>query len=166
MIALNRFNRMAEDEAMVLLTPCVAVPEWSTPLICQRPYANRADLLQVARQAMHNWGEKELNQALCAHPRIGEKPTETQAHAVLSRQEQSGVDHSDDMLSQALKEGNALYEECFGRLFLIRAKRRSGEEILQALMRRLQYSNAEDMQEALEQLREITLLRLEGMISE
>ncbi|MBH8469800.1 OHCU decarboxylase, partial [Klebsiella pneumoniae] len=50
--------------------------------------------------------------------------------------------------------------------FLIRAKGRSGEEILQALRARLENSDAQEVQAALEQLREITLLRLEGVISE
>ncbi len=51
-------------------------------------------------------------------------------------------------------------------MFLIRAKGRSGEEILQALHARLENSDAQEVRAALEQLREITLLRLEGVISE
>ncbi len=50
-----------------------------------RPFASRHALLQAARKAMANW-EDELNAALSAHPRIGEKPTGGQAHAALSRQ--------------------------------------------------------------------------------
>ncbi len=69
-------------------------------------------------------------------------------------------------LAQALREANARYEARFGRVFLIRAKGRSGEEILQALHARLENSDAQEVRAALEQLREITLLRLEGVISE
>ncbi|MGA6508620.1 2-oxo-4-hydroxy-4-carboxy-5-ureidoimidazoline decarboxylase, partial [Klebsiella sp. K769] len=103
---------------------------------------------------------------LSAHPRIGEKPTGSQAHAALSRQEQSSVDSENERLAQALREGNARYEARFGRVFLIRAKGRSGEEILQALTRRLQHTSDEEVAEALAQLREITMLRLEGVIGE
>jgi 2-oxo-4-hydroxy-4-carboxy-5-ureidoimidazoline decarboxylase len=49
---------------------------------------------------------------------------------------------------------------------LIRAKGRSGEDILQALDARLKNSDAQEVQAALAQLREITLLRLEGVVSE
>jgi hypothetical protein len=42
----------------------------------------------VAREAMGDWGENDLNAALSAHPRIGEKPSGSQAHATMSRQEQ------------------------------------------------------------------------------
>jgi 2-oxo-4-hydroxy-4-carboxy-5-ureidoimidazoline decarboxylase len=129
-------------------------------------FASRHALLQTAREAMDYWGEDELNAALSAHPRIGEKPTGGQAHAALSRQEQSAVDSENERLAQALQEGNARYEARFGRVFLIRAKGRSGEAILQALTRRLQHTADEEVTEALAQLREITMLRLEGVIGE
>ena len=166
MIALRQFNRLSHDEAVALLAPCVAIPAWSDTLVSLRPFACREALLQVAREAMADWGENDLNAALSAHPRIGEKPTGSQAHATMSRQEQSAVDSDNEKLAQALREGNARYEARFGRVFLIRAKGRSGEEILQALTRRLQHTADEEVPEALAQLREITMLRLEGAIGE
>lgn len=45
-------------------------------------------------------------------------------------------------------------------------QRRSGDEMLQALTRRLQHTADEEVAEALAQLREITMLRLEGVIGE
>ncbi|WP_275430038.1 2-oxo-4-hydroxy-4-carboxy-5-ureidoimidazoline decarboxylase, partial [Klebsiella aerogenes] len=84
-------------------------------------------------------------------------PAGSQAHAALSRQEQGSVDDRDAALAQALKEGNARYEARFGRVFLIRAKGRSGDEILAALSRRLQNSERAEVEDALAQLREITL---------
>lgn len=166
MIALNHFNQLSGEEAASLLAPCVAVPGWTEALASGRPWRNRHELLSAAQQLMAAWGEAELNQALSAHPRIGEKPVGQQAHAALSRQEQGSVNDRDASLTQALKEGNARYEARFGRVFLIRAKGRSGEEILHALSRRLYNSDSEEVQEALAQLREITLLRLQGVIGE
>ncbi|HCI4632962.1 TPA: 2-oxo-4-hydroxy-4-carboxy-5-ureidoimidazoline decarboxylase [Klebsiella quasipneumoniae subsp. quasipneumoniae] len=166
MIALRQFNRLSHDEAVALLAPCVAIPAWSDTLVSLRPFACREALLQVAREAMADWGENDLNAALSAHPRIGEKPTGSQAHATMSRQEQSAVDSDNEKLAQALREGNARYEARFGRVFLIRAKGRSGEEMLQALTCRLQHTADEEVAEALAQLREITMLRLEGAIGE
>ena len=166
MIALSQFNSLSKDEAAGLLAPCVAIPAWGETLVSLRPFASRHALLHAARKAMANWGEDELNAALSAHPRIGEKPTGCQAHAALSRQEQSSVDSENERLAQALREGNARYEARFGRVFLIRAKGRSGEEMLQALTRRLQHTADEEVAEALAQLREITMLRLEGVIGE
>lgn len=166
MIALKHFNQLDNDAAAALIAPCAAIPTWTAALVQGRPYADRPALLGAAWEAAQAWGEAELVQALSAHPRIGEKPGGQQAHAALSRQEQGSVDASDARLAQALREGNARYEARFGRVFLIRAKGRSGEAILAALEQRLKNSDAQEVAESLAQLREITLLRLEGAISE
>lgn len=166
MIALHDFNHLPEKEALARLHPCVALPGWAKALAHGRPYASRDELFSTAKALMQRWDEAALAQALSAHPRIGEKPAGARAEAALSRQEQGAVNESDADLAQALREGNARYEARFGRVFLIRAKGRSGENILQILNARLANSDAQEVQAALEQLREITLLRLEGVISE
>ncbi|RRE05601.1 2-oxo-4-hydroxy-4-carboxy-5-ureidoimidazoline decarboxylase [Klebsiella pneumoniae] len=143
----------------------MAIPAWGETLVSLRPFASRHALLQAARKAMANWGEDELNAALSAHPRIGEKPTGGQAHAALSRQEQSAVDSENERLAQALREECPLRSPLWPGV-LIRAKGRSGDEMLQALTRRLQHTADEEVAEALAQLREITMLRLDGVIGE
>lgn len=166
MIALHEFNYLSHEKALALIHPCVALPGWADALVVGRPYASRDELFSTAKALTQSWDEAALTQALSAHPRIGEKPAGSQAEAALSRQEQGAVNDRDAALAQALREGNARYEARFGRVFLIRAKGRSGEDILQALHARLENSDAQEIRAALEQLREITLLRLEGVISE
>ncbi|MEE9660688.1 2-oxo-4-hydroxy-4-carboxy-5-ureidoimidazoline decarboxylase [Enterobacter cloacae complex sp. CARB60] len=166
MIALHEFNHLPHEKALALIHPCAALPGWADALTLGRPYASRDELLSTAKALTHAWDEAALTQALGAHPRIGEKPAGSQAEAALSRQEQGAVNEGDADLARALREGNARYEARFGRVFLIRAKGRSGEDILQALHARLENSDAQEVRAALEQLREITLLRLEGVISE
>ncbi|MBJ3779178.1 2-oxo-4-hydroxy-4-carboxy-5-ureidoimidazoline decarboxylase [Enterobacter asburiae] len=166
MIALHDFNHIPHEKALALIHPCVALPGWADALVRGRPYASRDELFRTAKALTRAWDEAALTQALSAHPRIGEKPAGSQAEAALSRQEQGAVNEGDAALARALREGNARYEARFGRVFLIRAKGRSGEDILQALHARLENSDAQEVRAALEQLREITLLRLEGVISE
>lgn len=166
MIALHEFNHLPHEKALALIHPCVALPGWADALALGRPYANRDELFSTAKALTQAWDDAALAQALSAHPRIGEKPAGSQAEAALSRQEQGAVNEGDADLAQALREGNARYEARFGRIFLIRAKGRSGEDILQAQRVRLENSDVQEVQVALEQLREITLLRLEGVISE
>ncbi|MBM3071234.1 2-oxo-4-hydroxy-4-carboxy-5-ureidoimidazoline decarboxylase [Enterobacter sp. RHBSTW-00994] len=166
MIALNDFNRLEHDEAVACLRPCVAIESWSEALADARPFASLSALFDYGHGISLAWDEAALAQALSAHPRIGEKPAGQQTHAAMSRQEQSAVNDCDADLTQSLREGNARYEARFGRVFLIRAKGRSGEAILQALEQRLKNSDAEEVQSALTQLREITLLRLEGVVGE
>lgn len=165
MIALHDFNHLPDEDALALLRPCVAIPAWAEALVRGRPYPSRGALFNAATAQAQTWDVTALAQALSAHPRIGEKHTGSQAEAALSRQEQGAVNDRDAALAQALREGNARYEARFGRVFLIRAKGRSGEDILQALHARLENSEVQEVQVALEQLREITLLRLEGVIN-
>ena len=84
----------------------------------------------------------------------------------MSRSEQAGVDPSDAAVADALARGNREYEEKFGRVFLIRAAGRSAQDILAALDQRLTNSAEEEDRIVAQQLREIAVLRLEGVISE
>lgn len=63
-------------------------------------------------------------------------------------------------LATSMAEANAAYEERFGRIFLIRAAGRSPEEMLAELKRRLGNDELTEATEAIEQLRQIALLRL------
>ena len=72
---------------------------------------------------------------------------------------------ADAALKQAMLAGNQAYEARFGRVFLIRARGRSGEEMLAQLQRRLSHDEETETREALQQLREITLLRLKESLT-
>lgn len=84
----------------------------------------------------------------------------------MSRSEQAGVDPADTASVEALAQGNRDYEEKFGRVFLIRAAGRTAPEILQSLKERLENAPAEEDIIVAQQLREIAVLRLEGLITE
>ncbi|MCT4701003.1 2-oxo-4-hydroxy-4-carboxy-5-ureidoimidazoline decarboxylase [Enterobacteriaceae bacterium H20N1] len=147
------------------MSPCVALPEWTKNVVAQRPYDSLRALTESAAQLTQAWNRNDLLLALSTHPRIGEKAQGSSKEAVLSQGEQSAVNTRNSALSLALVQGNAEYEARFGHVFLIRAKGRSGEEILAELQRRLHNSPAKEEAEALEQLRQITLLRLEGVFA-
>lgn len=164
--ALTRFNQVEHDAAVGMLAPCVALPLWCEQLAAARPWISYAPLRERAQALMQTWTQADLVQALSAHPRIGERVPGTTREAALSRDEQSGVNGSDAALAQALVQANADYEARFGHVFLIRASGRSGQDILLALRRRLANSREQEAAEALEQLRQITLLRLDGLFEE
>ena len=67
-------------------------------------------------------------------------------------------------VAAAIAEGNRSYEQKFGHVFLIRAAGRSREEILAALHTRLAHTPEEEQLVIGQQLREIAVLRLEGLI--
>ncbi len=163
-MGLPEFNAADENVAESLLRPCLDVDRWIAEIVADRPYVDKAELLDRADRAAEPLTTEEIEGALAQHPRIGETPQTTSAEAAHSAAEQSGLDIGGDVKAR-LAAGNRAYEEQFGRVFLIRAAGRSSEEILIALRQRL--GNEPDAELAVvgEQLREIALLRLEGRVA-
>ena len=161
---LAAFNQLSADEAQAAIRHCVAIPHWQQSLVAARPFDTPDALRETADALARQWQQPELEAALSAHPRIGEHANGADKEAALSRGEQSAMQQADSALQQAMQQGNQAYEARFGRVFLIRAKGRSGEQMLAELERRLQNSDPAEQQEVLDQLREITLLRLKETI--
>lgn len=158
---LTQFNQVSAADAQHSIEHCVALPDWAAALVDARPYASLKALIAHAESLTQGWDNLALTLALSGHPRIGERAGGSGKEAALSRREQGQVNAADLSLAQALQAGNAAYEQRFGQVFLIRAKGRSGEQILAELHRRLNNDAQQEQREALQQLRDITLLRLE-----
>jgi 2-oxo-4-hydroxy-4-carboxy-5-ureidoimidazoline decarboxylase len=137
------------------LLGCLSVPRWADEVLSGEPYADRSALLAAADAAARSLSDPELDQALSAHPRIGERG------GAQSQREQAGVDAS---AADRLAAGNAAYEERFGRVFLIRAAGRDADEILAELERRLANTDDAERAETVDNLRQIALLRLEALV--
>ncbi|WP_455835662.1 2-oxo-4-hydroxy-4-carboxy-5-ureidoimidazoline decarboxylase [Pseudarthrobacter siccitolerans] len=163
---LAEFNTADRARAVETLRPCVDVQRWVDTVAAARPFPSREALLAFAAEAAEPFTPAEVESAMAHHPRIGERPTAATTEASMSRSEQAGVDPADTGVAQALAQGNKDYEDKFGRVFLIRAAGRTAPEILQALNERLANSPAEEDTIVAQQLREIAVLRLEGLITE
>ncbi|MGN7252151.1 2-oxo-4-hydroxy-4-carboxy-5-ureidoimidazoline decarboxylase [Arthrobacter sp. SAFR-014] len=163
---LAEFNAADRDAANAVLRPCIDVPRWVDQIAAARPFASREELLDGARAAAAPFTPDEVAGAMAHHPRIGERPAAQTTEAAMSRSEQAGVDPADTGVADALARGNRAYEEKFGRVFLMRAAGRTAPEILAALNERLANTPAQEDAIVAQQLREIALLRLEGVISE
>lgn len=155
------FNSLPRDEAERLAAGWLGVLRWVDDVVAGRPYADADALASRADQAARQLNDDELAAALSRHPRIGERPSGTGREAQHSRDEQAGVEDSD---ADLLAEGNAAYEERFGRVFLVRAAGRSSAEILAELARRLGNDEATERAETVTALREIALLRLRSEV--
>ncbi len=164
--SIERFNAADGGQVRDWLTACLDVPRWVDDVAGARPYADADALVERARAAAQPLTEDEVDRALSHHPRIGEKAAGTGgASAAMSAEEQSGVDPADADVAAALAEGNAAYEQRFGHVFLIRAAGRSAREVLDTLDHRLQRTPEQERATTAEQLREIALLRLEGVLA-
>ena len=146
------------------LRAALGVERWVTDLTAASPYDSLEALLSTAHTAATPLAPTEIDEAISHHPRIGEKPVGQGTAQDFSRREQG--DDGDAATLAAIAEGNAAYEERFGRIFIIRAAGRSKEEILAELHRRLTLPADEELSIVGEQLRDIALLRLEKLYSE
>jgi 2-oxo-4-hydroxy-4-carboxy-5-ureidoimidazoline decarboxylase len=164
-VGVDAFNALDRDAARAALRPCVDIDRWIDEVVDGRPYAHVEAALAAGRLAAEPWTESEIDGALAHHPRIGDRPQGASAEATFSRSEQAGVDVTDADVQAALVSGNLAYEDRFGRVFLIRAAGRSSREILDALNARLLHSPDEELPVVAQQLREIAVLRLEGVLN-
>jgi 2-oxo-4-hydroxy-4-carboxy-5-ureidoimidazoline decarboxylase len=163
---LAAFNSASREDVLRALRPCLDIDRWMEQLTDARPFASKEALLRLAGEAAEPFTAQEIRQALAHHPRIGKPPQAAAREAEMSRSEQAGVDVGEDGLAAALAQGNREYEETFGRIFLIRAAGRTGPEILAALRERLNHTPEEENLIVARQLREIAVLRLEGVMTE
>jgi 2-oxo-4-hydroxy-4-carboxy-5-ureidoimidazoline decarboxylase len=153
--ALERLNLEEPAAAEHHLLACCASRRWADELLARRPYHDLAQLRSVSEQVLRALAWTDVEQALAAHPRIGERAGGTSTEATWSRDEQAGATPSED-----LAVGNLAYEERFGHVFLICATGLSGEEMLTALRTRLGNDPATERDVVREELRKIVDLRL------
>lgn len=163
-VRLRDLNQSDPAVAAALLRPCLDVDRWVASLVDGRPYASVDELFATARAAASPFTAAELEAALAHHPRIGERAGGRSTEATLSRSEQATLTLDEDVQRQ-LAEGNQAYEQRFGRVFLIRAAGRSSADILAQLHTRLANDPDTEDEVVADQLRQIALVRLAGVIS-
>jgi len=156
-VSLEEFNAAPDEAVTATLLACCDVGSWAAAVRAGRPYADVEAALRVADDAARSLSPEDVDRALAAHPRIGERAEGDGRSASWSRTEQSGVG---DGTRQALLEGNRAYEDRFGRVFLICATGLDGEQILRALRERLKHDDATEAAVVADELRKIALLRL------
>jgi 2-oxo-4-hydroxy-4-carboxy-5-ureidoimidazoline decarboxylase len=132
-------------------------------MAARRPLSDAAALIAAADEVWRKLAVKDWMEAFASHPRIGGRKapeSATPQSAAWSAQEQRDAAAADDAVKAALAAGNAEYERRFGRVFLVCATGKSASEILEILQRRLPNDDATELEEAAEQQRKITAIRL------
>ena len=158
-MTLDELNAAAVEELRPQLLACADVPVWADAVLAGRPYADRGELEATADKAARAFSPADIDRALAAHPRIGERAAGSDTEAAWSRAEQAAVSR-DSETERRLAERNHAYEERFGRVFLICATGLSAEEILAALQTRLDHDEVIEQAVVADELRKIALLRL------
>lgn len=153
-------NDLPTVTAVAELRACCAAPGWAEKLAVRRPYADLDELLAAADQELDELDWSEVETALAAHPRIGDRPEGADRESAWSRREQSAAGEAPESVRAKLTELTREYERRFDRVFLICADGLSAERILANLTTRL--DNAEHTERAIirDELRKIVRLRL------
>jgi 2-oxo-4-hydroxy-4-carboxy-5-ureidoimidazoline decarboxylase len=157
---IDHFNEASGDSLRPRLLDLTASPRWADQLIAGRPYADRERLLATSDELVLGLDEGQVDAALAGHPRIGERGSEQ------STREQAGMSQADASVQAAMAQGNAAYEERFGRIYLVAAAGRSAEELLALLHARLDNDPDTELDVVRGELARITRLRLSELLED
>ncbi len=162
---LASFNTADDDEVTAALRSCNAAAPFAPAVASGRPYPSVDALVDRAGEVSRSLAWADVAQALAAHPRIGDRVSGESAEASSSRREQASMTQAGDDVRAAIVAGNREYEDRFDHVFLIRAAGRSPEEMLAELRRRLAHTADQERPEVVEQLAQITQLRVRALVA-
>jgi 2-oxo-4-hydroxy-4-carboxy-5-ureidoimidazoline decarboxylase len=158
---LTHWNTLEPAAAAQAILACNGSLAWAEGVAAQRPYRDPNQLFLASDQVWLGLSHKAWKHAFDSHPRIGEQHAKAASEQSLdwSKDEHSSA-HLTDTTQAKLATANRLYEQKFGRIFIVCATGKSAEEILSILQQRLSNNPANELQETAEQQRQITHLRL------
>jgi len=160
---LARWNFLSIAAAVDEILPCCGSRAWADGMVGRRQLPDEGALLAASDEIWRSLAEGEWLEAFRSHPRIGESQAPkaaSQRSVSWSAQEQQNVVDANDSVKIALAEGNREYERKFSRVFIVCATGKSPAEILKILQRRMKNDEHIELQEASEQQRQITQIRL------
>ena len=164
---LRQLNAMDEQEVRAALADFCAAPAWIERMAASRPFTTPAAVLGSADAAAAAVSADDWREAFRHHPRIGERAAERPVSAAaqtLSALEQSGADDASFADLAALAEGNRIYQERFGYVFIVCATGKTAAEMLALLKSRLTNDPDTELRIASDEQRKITRLRLERLL--
>ncbi|HMX78319.1 MAG TPA: 2-oxo-4-hydroxy-4-carboxy-5-ureidoimidazoline decarboxylase [Chitinophagaceae bacterium] len=166
-MTLHEFNTLPHESLIAELSKCCGARAWVQRML---PFIPADDLVELLEDAESQWwlcNEEDWKEAFTHHPKIGDLDSLKKKFAntaVWASGEQSGVNTATDVILNALAEGNRLYEEKFGYIFIVCASGKSAEEMLGMLNERLKNNPEDEIRIAADEQNKITLLRLEKLL--
>ena len=168
-MSIAEFDHLDIEKKKEILKQCCGSPAWVEKMLTIPPAEDLIDLFEDAEEKWDECNEADWKEAFSHHPRIGDINSLTGKFASTANwagEEQSLVKEATKQVLQSLAEGNKLYEEKFGYIFIVCATGKSPEEMLGGLTARLHNSPAEEIKIAMEEQNKITKLRLEKLFTD
>jgi 2-oxo-4-hydroxy-4-carboxy-5-ureidoimidazoline decarboxylase len=161
MTLLDNWNALAAEEAIEPILACCGSHAFASALISARPFASLDDLLRTADSIWWSLRKEDWLEAFACHPRIGEsRPAASYQFAAWSKEEQSKASTAPTSVVASIADKNNEYEARHGFIYIVCASGKSADELLAILDRRIDNPTAVEIEEAAEQQRQITHLRL------
>ncbi len=166
-LGIEAFNRLEPALAAEELSRCCGSSRWVSEMLKRRPYQDFDDICHAAEALWWSLGREDWLEAFSHHPKIGDigKLREKfAATAQWAQGEQAGVNAASEETLAALAEGNHLYEERFGYIFIVCATGKSAPEMLTLLQNRLGNEPDAELKIAAGEQAKITRIRLEKLL--
>ena len=159
MATITDFNAASTEAATRDALACCDSSAFAKLITDGRPYPDACSLNAAIGTAFAalTWGD--IVEAMHAHPRIGART------GGISAAEQAGATAAGAAVQQELVAGNEAYERRFGHVFLICATGLSGQEMLDALHRRLHNDPETEQAAVRRELLAITRLRMGKLLA-
>jgi OHCU decarboxylase len=147
------------------LRACCGSSLWASSMARARPFESVDDLMAQASRIWQQLPPDAHREAFAAHPRIGQRPEGSDAHARWSRREQSSASGMSDEMRAELAQMNKQYDERFGFVFLICATGKTAEEMLASAKERLNNDPSHELAVAAAEQEAITQIRLRRLLT-
>ncbi len=167
-MTIAEFDHLPTEKKRELLKQCCGSEAWVNKMITIFPVEDLVEFLESAEEKWYECTEEDWKEAFEHHPQIGDINSLKQRFANTAEwaaAEQAGINDSSDEVLQNLAEGNKLYQNKFGYIFIISASGKSAGEILTRLELRLPNSAEAEINMAAEEQNKITKIRLEKLFS-
>ena len=166
-MTLQELNTISQPQLKEELMKCCGSSSWVKMMMAYFPADNVESLLEEAEEIWEECSEDDWKEAFAHHPKIGDVESLTKKFASTvqwASGEQAGVNAASKETIEALAEGNRLYKEKFGYIFIVCATGRTAEEMLSILQSRLLNKPEEEIKIAAVEQNKITKLRLKKLL--
>lgn len=166
-MTLHELNILSQPQLKEELMKCCGSSAWVKMMMAYFPADDLVELLENAEEKWYECNEDDWKEAFAHHPKIGDVESLTNkfaSTAAWASGEQGGVNSASQQVIKALLEGNKLYEDKFGYIFIVCATGKSAEEMLTILQSRLRNAPKEEIIIAADEQNKITQLRIKKLL--
>ena len=167
-MTLEEFNHISVETLKVQLTHCCGSSAWVREMIKHVPFKTKEELISCSDELWQETNEEDWREAFQHHPKIGDIESLQKKFASTAKWaegEQGAVKQASLQIIEELAEGNRLYEQKFGFIFIVCATGKSAEEMLALLKARLPNSMEEELKTAMLEQQKITHIRLNKLLT-